>query len=300
MYPMSFHEFLLASGEEKLCTVLRQANPENPLDTPFHIKLNEYYRIYQLIGGMPAVVQTYVKEKNLSECQKLLDDILTTLRDDFAKYKKRVSVTRLGEVFDSIVFQAGNKFKYSNVDSHSSSHSIKEALHLLILAGLAHKIHHTSARGLPLGAQVNPKKFKVSLYDVGMHQRLLGLDLKQQLLSEDLKIVNRGNLAEVFVGLEFINNAPPTTRHPLYYWHREKRGSSAEVDFVIQQGDQIVPVEVKAGTKGQMRSMYIFMKERNLKKGVRVSMENFSKYGKIVSFPLYAVKNIVTDMISLN
>ena len=186
---------------------------------------------------------------------------------------------------------------YSNVDSSSSSHSLKDALELLIQAGLGHKIYHTSSRGLPLGAQINPKKFKVIIFDIGIHQRLLGLDLKQYLVAEDMEMVNRGKLAEVFVGLELIANAPPTTRQPLYYWHRESRGSSAEVDYVIQKGNDIIPLEVKAGSKGRMRSMYVFMKERNLEKGLRISLENFSEYGKVSVIPLYALRKIVAETV---
>jgi predicted AAA+ superfamily ATPase len=187
------------------------------------------------------------------------------------------------------VLQAGGKFTYANVDSASSSHSLKSALEMLVQAGLAYKIHHTSARGLPLGAQVNPKRFKVILFDVGLHQRLLGLDLKEYLVSDEFEAVNKGNLAEVLAGLELIGNAPPTNRPPLYYWHRESRASNAEIDYLIQRGKDIVPIEVKAGRKGQMQSMFIFLKERNLKSGIRVSLENFGRYGNIDVIPLYAI-----------
>ena len=294
MYPMSFNEFLMALDHDNLLAMLQKANSKNPLSPPFHRKLIEYLKIYQLIGGMPAVVKTYLKERNIAQCQIELDDLLTTLRDDFAKYKDRSPISRLREVFDSIVYQAGRKFKYSNVDSTSSSRSLKEALDLLLQAGLAYKIFHTSARGLPLGSQIKSNKFKVILFDVGMHQRLLGLDLKEYLLSDKLEIINRGNLAELFTGLELINNASPGTKKLLYYWHRESRGSNAEVDYVIQEKNRIVPIEVKAGTSGQMQSMFVFLNERNLNMGIRVSLENFSSYGKIVVVPLYAIKHIVT------
>ncbi len=297
MYPMSFNEFLMALNEDTLLDTLKKASPQEPLEEPFHEKLIDYFKTYQCIGGMPAVVRDYVDERDITECQKLLDDILTTLRDDFAKYRDKSPVVRLREVFDSVVFQAGSKFKYSNVDSQSSSHSLKDALDLLVQAGLAYKVHHSSARGLPLGAQLNPRKFKVILFDVGIHQRLLGLDLGQLLVAEDFEAVNKGNLAEVFVGLELIANSSPTTRQPLYYWHREARGSNAEVDYVIQKGDEIVPIEVKAGTKGQLRSIFLFLKERNLKKGIRISLESFSEYGEITVTPLYAVRNLITGSI---
>lgn len=293
MYPMSFNEYLTASGEEALLMIVRQSNAGEPIDGPFHKRLIDYLRNYQIIGGMPEVVQSYVDTKDLAVCYKNLDDLLMTLKDDFAKYRKRSSITRLSEVFDSIVFQAGNKFKYSNIHSHSSSHALKDSLELLIKAGLAYKIYHTDARGLPLGGQINPKRFKVILFDTGLHQRLSGLDIPWHLTASDIELVNRGTLAEVFAGLELIACQSPNTRPGIYYWHRESRGSSAEVDYVIQQGNTILPIEVKAGTKGQMQSMFLFLNERKLEKGIRTSLENFAEYEQISTIPLYALKNLI-------
>ena len=292
LYPLSFGEFLTALGEEGLRTASENAAPDRPLADPFHKKLLDYLKIYQYIGGLPAVVRRYLEKKNVAGCMEELTDILVALRDDFAKYKSRSPVGRLREVFDSIVLQAGGKFKYSSVDSSSSSHTLKSALELLVQAGLAYKAHHTSARGLPLGAQVNPKKFKVILFDIGIHQRLLGLDLREYLISNDFEVVNRGHLAEVLVGLELIANAPPASRPALYYWQREARGSNAEVDYVIQRGREIIPIEVKAGTKGQMQSLYRFLRERRLNSGVRISLENFAGYDNIAVIPLYAAGNL--------
>jgi predicted AAA+ superfamily ATPase len=115
-------------------------------------------------------------------------------------------------------------------------------------------------------------KFKAVLFDVGIHQRLLGLDVPEYLTSSDLELVNRGSVAEVFTGLELVGNHPAHTTPTLHYWHREARGSNAEVDYVIQQGAEIVPVEVKAGTRGQMQSMYRFMDERGFPRGIRVAL----------------------------
>jgi len=292
LYPLSFGEFLTALGEEGLRTVAENGAPDRPIEEPFHKKLIDYLKVYQYIGGLPAVVRKYLEKKDVSECMGELTDILVTLRDDFAKYKTRSPIGRLREVFDSIVLQSGGKFKYSNVDSRSSSHTLKSALELLVQAGLAYKVLHTSARGLPLGAQVNPKKFKAILFDIGLHQRVLGLDLRDYLVSNNFKVINRGNLAEVLAGLELIANAPPATRKNLYYWQREARGSGAEVDYVIQRGREIIPIEVKAGTKGQMQSLFLFLRERNLPSGVRISLENFTRYEKIAVIPLYAAGNL--------
>ena len=113
------------------------------------------------------------------------------------------------------------------------------------------------------------------------------------LTASEVDLVNRGSAAEVFTGLELVGNSPPHTRPALHYWHREARGSNAEVDYVIQQGARIVPVEVKAGTKGQMQSMHRFMDERGLDRGIRVSLENFARYGQVEVVPLYAVRRLV-------
>jgi len=289
MYPMSFVEFLIANDAKAIVEFVDKSNIQNPLDELFHNKLIEYLKTYLFIGGMPEIVQTYIESKDLLLCQKRLDSLLITLRDDFAKYKRKSPVRRLREVLDSAVFQAGNKFKYSNIESSSRSQDLKDALDLLLQAGLAYKIYHTSAQGLPLGAQINIKKFKIILFDIGIHQRLLGLDLRSYLLSENFQGINKGNIAEIFVGLELMSNGPAHTGQQLFYWHRESRGSNAEIDYLIQRVGHVVPVEVKAGTKGQMQSMNIFLKSHGSKYGIRVSLENFSEYENIKVFPLYAV-----------
>jgi predicted AAA+ superfamily ATPase len=283
----------MATGEDALLGVVAQSDAAHPVDEPFHRRLVDLVKTYQLVGGMPAAVKAYVGKHDLTDCLKILDDLVTTIEDDFKKYKKRAPVGRLSEVFRSIVLQAGNKFMYSCIDSASSAQPLKDALQLLVQAGLAYRVMHSHARGIPLGAQVDEKKFKVLLFDIGIHQRLLGLDVPNHLTASDLDLVNKGSLAEVFTGLELIGNHPAHMKSPLYYWHREARSSNAEIDYVIQQGADIVPVEVKAGTKGQMQSMYLFMDERKLKKGIRVSLENFTEYSRAQTIPMYAVRRLV-------
>jgi hypothetical protein len=293
MYPLTFAEFLDALGESALGQVIDQGGPTHPVDGPFHRRLVDHVKTYQLVGGMPAVVNSYVQRRDLSACFKILDDITVALQDDFSKYRKSAPVARLTEVFRSVVLQAGGKFKYANVGSPSYTQALKDALSLLVQAGLAHVVRHTHARGIPLGAQVDDRRFKVILFDVGIHQRLLGLDVPGYLTATEVDLVNKGSLAESLVGQELIAHHPSHLRPALYYWHRESRGSNAEVDYVIQQGTTIVPVEVKAGTKGQMQSMHLFMNERKLPRGIRVSLENFSRYDRVDAIPLYAIRHLV-------
>ncbi len=293
MYPMSFDEFLIAVDEDKLMDLKNNADVDNPLDEIFHRKMMDYLKIYYLIGGMPEVVKEYVNKKDILSCQGKLNDLIKTFRDDFAKYKKRSPLQRLREVFDSIALQAGDKFKYSNIDSHSSHNSLKEALDLIVQAGLAYKVYHTSAQGVPLGAQVRANKFKVILFDAGIHQKILGLNMADIIAAQNINVINRGNIAEVFTGLEIIKNSAPDIEGCLYYWHKEKRASNAEIDYLIQRGSQIIPVEIKSGTKGKMQSMRIFIKEHNADMGIRISLENFARYNNINVYPLYAIKNIL-------
>jgi predicted AAA+ superfamily ATPase len=295
MYPMNFCEFIRALGDGALEELVARGGFSSPLDGPVHHRLLDRLREYLLIGGLPAAVETYVRSQSLREAQAYLDDLIVTIKDDFAKYKDRSSLLRLTEVFESVVLQTGGKFKYSAIGSRSSSTVLGDALNLLAGAGIVYKIHHSSAHGLPLGAQAAARKFKVALFDIGVHQRLLGLDLSAFLLAKDFRAVNRGHIAEAFVALELISYANPARKPALHYWHREARSSNAEVDYVIQKGSSILPIEVKAGTKGQMQSLRLFMAERGLAKGVRVSLENFGSLGDVDILPLYAVKNLTAE-----
>jgi predicted AAA+ superfamily ATPase len=164
---------------------------------------------------------------------------------------------------------------------------------LLVRAGLVYKVYHSSARGIPLAAQIDEKKYKAFLFDIGIHQRLLGLNLGEHILASDVELINEGNLAEVYAGIEMIAGFSARTAPQLYYWHREARASNAEVDYVIARGATIVPVEVKAGTRGGMKSMGLFLDEGHALRGARLSQENYSKLDRVDVLPLYAAGSIV-------
>ena len=293
MYPLSFDEFLVANGEEQLLTLKRKAKPQNPISIPIHNKLIDYTRKFLLVGGMPEVVETYIQTKDIRKSQSVLDDLLNALYDDFAKYKKRVPLLRIRDVFNSIAQQSGSKFVLNRASSNANLLQIKDALELLILAGLAYRVNHVSGNGIPLGAEINDKKFKVLLFDNGIQQRLLNLSLTKQLTDKDFSTVNKGNIAEQFVGLELIKSFPSNIKPSVYYWHREAKSSNAEIDYLIQKGESIVPIEVKAGTKGQMQSMFLFLNEKKIRTGIRQSLENFNAFENIEIFPLYATSNIL-------
>jgi predicted AAA+ superfamily ATPase len=128
---------------------------------------------------------------------------------------------------------------------------------------------------------------------MGILQRLLGLPLSDILLGDDFDFINKGNIAELYVGLEFLKAASCYEQTQLFYWQREEKNSHAEVDYLIQQKQNIVPVEVKSGKQGKMQSMHLFLQERQKSRGIRTSLENFSEYGKIQVIPLYAAAQLI-------
>ena len=293
MYPLSFDEFLKGMGQEKLFNLKSNANTQRPLAKALHDKLLELLKRFLVIGGMPEAVRKYVTNNNIKECQKVLDDLISSFRADFTKYKDKIPSVRIGEIFESVVHQAGGKFVYTKASQNLNTLQIKEALELLIMAGLVIPVTHTSANGIPLGAEVNLKKRKMLLLDTGLFQRLMQLDISELLFSNELKLINKGGIAEQFIGLEIIKNSSCFQQTELFYWHREALNSNAETDYLIQKQNEIVPIEVKSGTKGSMNSMFLLKKKKKAKYGCRLSLENFAEYENIKVYPLYALANIL-------
>jgi predicted AAA+ superfamily ATPase len=295
MYPFSFYEFLNAMGENLLLDAIRKAGVDNPLHEVIHNKAVELLKRFLVIGGMPEAVSGYVKTGDLLQTQTILSSLTVSLKNDFAKYRKRVPLTRLNEIFESIVRQAEGKFVYEKAAVQASNAQVKQALKMLVMSGLVIPVTHTAANGIPLGTEINPKFQRMFLLDTGLFQHILGLDMSQIFISNDFKTVNRGAHAEIFTGLELLKNSSCYSPVSLYCWHREKPQSSAQVDFLVQKGEKIIPIEVKAGTQGAMQSLRRFMKEKNITKGVRTSLENFTHYEDIDVYPIYAISNLILN-----
>lgn len=291
MYPFSFNEFLQAQGLDRLVEEKRKATIEHPLLEALHKKLIDYLRTFLLVGGMPESVKTWIEKSDYLACRYIQNDILETYFDDFAKYKKRIVPMILQQTLRSVALQSGCKFVYSQVSPDMEPIKIKEALELLSMSGIIMPVTHTSANGVPLGAEINTKFRKYLFMDTGLLQRLLNLDMDNVLLSSDVNLLNKGKLAEVFVGLELLKYESCYERQSLYYWLRLEKGAQAEIDYVLSKSDAIIPIEVKAGTKGSMQSLYRFMELKKTKLGIRTSLENFGSIGNIEIYPLYAIEN---------
>jgi len=292
MYPFSFAEFMAACGNGMLWNEVCKSSPEKPLFSVFHEKCLDLLKKFLVIGGMPAVVSRFIENNDILACQKTLNDLINSLKSDFSKYKSRTPELHIQTAFEAIVHQTGGKFNYAKVEQ-LSYRQIKESIELLEKSGIVISIVHSSANGIPIGAEVNLKKRKIIPLDTGIFQHLLGLQLSDILFNDDFDVVNKGAIAEQFVGLELLKNSSPYTSEKLYFWIREKEKSQAEVDYVIQKKGKIIPVEVKSGKSGKMQSMHLFLTEKQAEYGIRTSLENFSEYDKIKVYPLYAIGNIL-------
>lgn len=287
LYPLSFAEFLTALGRDDL----RQAILKQKIASPINELICDLLKTYILLGGMPEVLACWLNTKNYNFCQELQNRIVTGFRQDFNKYARKYQIEPLNTVFNSIPLQIGNKFKYINVDRDSATYPIKQALQLLQKAGVCYKCFHSSGQAIPLGATMDERKFKVYACDIGLTQRMLGINL-QDWITQPLEIKYLGAMAEQLVVQEAVAYSNNTEPAELYYWHRESRGSNAEVDFLLHKDNVIVPVEVKSGIKGRMKSMQLFLAtHKNSPYGLKIAKGKFMQHNNIHEIPLYGLES---------
>lgn len=293
LFPLSFEEYLLARQREDLAEAIDHADVGRPIPKAVHDLLLEEVGIYTLIGGMPEVVGAYVQTKDIDECAKIQQRLIGTFREDFYKYAARAKVENLRRVFEGIPRLLGQKFKYARIDPEMRPRETAPALQLLVEAGLVYKTFHTSAHGVPLGSQIRETKFKAFFLDVGLAIKLLGLNYAQLFLERKTLLSNRGAIAEQFVAQELLAHTPQNDQPQLYYWHREAKSSTAEVDFILAKGDLIIPIEVKSALGSKTKSLNLFVRERKeIAYALKFSMENFSQKERLKTIPFYAVGKI--------
>ena len=309
MYPMTFDEFLKANDENGLIDMKGQADSRHPLDDAFHEKLVEYFRIYLLVGGMPEAVLAWIKTHDFNQCSRVQEDIILTYDDDFSKYKKRVSPDLLRTTMRGICHQSGEKITFKQISADYRSSQIREAVRLLTLAGLTTPVVATSGNGIPLDAEANEKNMKILFLDSGLLLTVLQLEgnLAQHLIEQIMtgnhqELVNKGGLVEMVAGLEILRNKPCVQRQRMFYW--EKSGNSiAEMDYLDIFNLKVTPIEIKSGTQGGMKSLWLFMREKHLTEAIRCSFENFGEFcytdsqadnavRHITIVPLYALENL--------
>ena len=224
-----------------------------------------------LIGGMPEVIKTYIQSKSLLEADKIKYSILNTFRDDFTKYKNRQILTNLQEVFDRLGIIVGKKITYKSLLANEKSYKVEKILKLFENARLLYRAYHSNANGLPLKTEINRKKAKGIFLDIGLYLSVNGLSLASLNMDKNLFFSNRGELAEQFIGQHLLYCQPKYMIPEVYYWNREKSQSNAEIDYLIQFNNKILPVEVKSGKTGTLKSLHLFMEQKTLKEAVRFS-----------------------------
>lgn len=268
--PLSFIEFLEALKKTQLVDLVRNYRWDDEINSVVHIELMRLFKEYVYVGGLPEAVASWVDERSVDAVRDVHRDLLASYRADFSKYSGKISPEILNEVIDAIPLLLGRKFVYSQVESLANSEKIKNALNLLCQARVGHKVKCTAANGVPLGAEINQKFLKAVLLDVGLSSAILDLKLSTLEDIAELDLVNKGSIAEQAVG-QLLRTIDPFNVEPaLYYWIRNEKGSEAEMDYVIQHNNELVPIEVKAGNTGTLKSLHMFMKLKEISKAIRI------------------------------
>lgn len=287
MFPLSFYEFMKAMGEENLISFLNTVSYSDTISSAVHEHLLSLLRTYFVLGGMPEVIVSHNETKSFLEASYVQDSLIETYKRDFYKYAQSSELIHLQTVFSAIPRMVSEQIKYVNIDRESRSRDLKKALHLLTLARVITPVSSTDASGLPLGATLSSRQ-KYIFLDIGLMQHLCGLNT-EILSQKDMMQINKGNLAEQFIGQELLALEDPFISSELYFWARDKQGSSSEIDYCITRKGKIYPIEVKSGTTGKLRSLRIFMDEKKPPFGIRFWEGEISFHDNILSIPLYMV-----------
>lgn len=289
MHPMTFYEYLLALSKEQMAEYT--LCPQNNIAKSIQEIILKELRIYFFVGGMPECIKTYRDTGSMVETFQVQSEILDSYRDDFAKYTPHINTICLDAVFLNVAKSIGEQLKYTRLNDGHSSQMNHKAFDLLVKAKVIHKIPACDPSGLPLGATANPKKFKASMLDIGLMQRLCQVPVELELQQENLLAMYRGKLAEQFVAQELL----AWHSSELFYWAREARGSSAEVDFLVVRQGNVYPVEVKSGAGGSLRSLHLMLeKYHNCPQGLVLygGTSNTLSDQKLQFLPLYCASTI--------
>lgn len=306
--PMQFEDFVVAMGQADLATYLQQLSLEDirqqRLPRPVHDRYMTLLKQYWVVGGMPEAVASYAQSRDFAEVARVQHSIVATYRDDFNKYSQGSLKHRVQLVFDRLPSMVGRKFKYAQVSNEHRAAELDAALQHLCMARVAVRVTHSSSNGVPLGAETNPRVFKTLYMDIGLMCAALHLNVLD-LGREDPSMINSGALAEQFVGQHLLYSGLPYETPALFYWVREEKSAAAELDYVMSCGQQVVPVEIKAGMTGTLKSLHQFLKEKKCHFGVRFNADvpslmqdtkkltNGSQINyELLSLPLYLVGQV--------
>ncbi len=294
IHPMSFLEFLAARNESLLMELILEQEVTTPVSDPIHSKLLHLLGEYMAVGGMPEAVARWCSTRDQQACTEVLHTVADTYRQDFNKYARKYQIKYVALLFDVIPAQMGRGFRFHRVPGNYRRRELQPALELLLKAGLVHRIVHSAGQGVPLGALAKPDVYKLIFVDIALAQAILGLDAASWLLDPVTSFINKGEITEAFVGQEILAYSPCYREPRLFFWQRQARGSHAEIDYLLQRDHQVIPVEVKSGAPGRLKSLRLFLDEhKNSPYGIRFSTLNYAIDEQLLSLPLYAVAKIM-------
>ena len=310
--PMTFTEFLHAVGKGGLAGAIEAfewpLGKNTSIPPALHEPLLEQLRLYQYVGGMPEAVRVFAESGSLRAVGAVHASVVDTYRDDFPKYAPRRDMTRMLRVFNFAARQPGRKVKFSDVSPGDQSVTVRRDIDVLALARVLAKVTHSTCSGLPLQADVKDNVFKLLFLDVGLMNAVCGLPWETLRTASGTALVNAGTSAEQFVGqhLQYLLARRPNRE--LTYWLREGRSSNAEVDYVVELAGRVVPVEVKAGRAGTLKSLHQFVAEKRPSVAVRLDAsppgvqevratvrsrgETIPVSYRLLSLPLYLVERL--------
>lgn len=288
LYPLSFFEFVMAMGKGQYVELLQKGDFD--MAAAFKQEYVELLKHYYYVGGMPEVVQSFSQKKDFNEVRSIQQRILSAYEQDFSKHAPNEVVPRIRMLWNSIPMQLtkeNKKFIYGLVKDGARAKDYELALLWLTDCGLVHKIHRVSSPSIPLKAYEDLKAFKLFLLDVGLLSCMTGLRQSVLLDGNQLFKEFKGALTEQYVlqELKTLNGVNA------YYWTAAR--GTAEVDFVVDTGDNIIPLEVKAEVNLQAKSLKVYREKFNPEISIRTSMTNYKKEDWLINLPLWAVEVLV-------
>lgn len=306
--PVTFSEFLAAKDCVHFVDYIKNYTPSENFSREAHDRLCTLLREYLITGGMPEAVAVYLGSEDFTQALQVHHSILDTYRNDFSKYASGTVFQRLQRVYSYIPGVVGEKFKYRNVNPDWQAREIRHAVDLLDMAGIIFKVHSTSGSGIPLDANADNRVFKTYFLDAGLMNTASGVKTLTREEFFTTRFINEGKLAEQFIAQHLLFSKEPYIRPQLHYWLRESRKNNAEVDFLIQSGRNPVPLEVKAGKSGSLKSLHLFCGTFNLPTAVRFNLtppsvqecnhkivingDSKNAHYKLLSIPLYMIEEL--------
>lgn len=283
LYPLDFEEFLWARGKEALCEEIHRAyETMEPLPDALHQEAIELYREYLLIGGMPACINAFLNSGSFLDVPLVQNEILDNYIADMAKYASNTDSVKIRACYNSIPAQLAKdnkKFQYKVVQKGGSATLFGASIEWLNLAGVVLKCQRINQAYEPIAVYTDLSAFKLYMGDVGLLTMKSGISQQTVLSGEGNTFM--GAVTENYVAQQLVAKG-----YDLYYW---ESGSTAELDFVLQIGNQIIGVEVKKGEHVRSRSLSVFVNSYKPAYTVRLSLKNFGENGGLKSVPLYAV-----------